>query len=107
MNRLLVPRLLATGSLVGAATAARVTAGGAALVARRSPGLLRLAATASAGGGQAARAQSTFRDELLGLLNDAAEQSWREFRRGVDELDRMTRPAELTDGRARPYRVKA
>lgn len=68
--------------------------------------LLRLAATASAGGGEAARAQTAFRDELLGLLSEAAEQSWRELRRGVDELDRMTRPAEDGNGRARPYRVK-
>jgi uncharacterized protein YjiS (DUF1127 family) len=98
--------MLAAGSVVGAATAARVTTGGAALLARRSPGLLRLAATASTGGSEAARAQTAFRDELLGLLNDAAEQSWRELRRGVDELDHMTRPSERTDGQARPYRVK-
>jgi hypothetical protein len=99
--------MLATGSLVGAATAARVTARGAGLLASRSPDLLRLAATASAGGEGARTAQAAFRDELIGLTRDAAELSWRELRRGVDELDWLTRGDDNgSETRARPYRVK-
>jgi uncharacterized protein YjiS (DUF1127 family) len=98
--------MLATGSLVGAATAARVTTGSAVLLASRSGNLLRLAAAASAGGGGAPQAQAEFRDALLGLVTDASQLSWRELRRGVDELDRMTRSGDPTDGPARPYRVK-
>ena len=99
--------MLATGSLVGAATAVRLTAGTASLLASRSPELLRLAAAASAGGGGARTAQTTFRDELLGLTRDAVELSWRELRRGVDELDSLTREDLNGDQpRPRPYRVK-
>jgi hypothetical protein len=105
MNRLLVPKLLAAGSVVSATTALRVTIANAALVARRAPSLLGLAATASAGRGGAATAQATFRDELLGLAGEAAEASWRELRRGVDDLDRLTRDNDV-GGRDRPYRAK-
>jgi hypothetical protein len=98
--------MLATGSLVAAATAARVTTASAALLASRSRKLLRLAAAASAGGGGATQAQAAFRDELLGLVTDASQLSWRELRRGVDALDRMTRPDDRTEVPARPYRVK-
>jgi hypothetical protein len=99
--------MLATGSFVGAATAVRLTAASASLVAGRSPELLRLAAAASAGGDGARMAQAAFRDELIGLTRDAAELSWRELRRAVDELDWLTR--EESNGnrpRRRPYRVK-
>ncbi len=99
--------MLAAGSLVGAATAARITARGAGLLASRSPDLLRMAATAAAGGGGAPTAQAAFRDELIGLTRDAAELSWRELRRGVDELDWLTRgDANGNRPRRRPYRVK-
>lgn len=99
--------MLATGSLVGAATAVRLTAGTASLLASRSPELLRLAAAASAGGDGARTAQATFRDELLGLTRDAAELSWRELRRGVEELDSLTRDdPNGNEPRPRPYRVK-
>jgi hypothetical protein len=99
--------MLATGSLVGAATAVRVTRAGASLLASRSAELLRLAAAASAGGGGAPRAQAAFRDELIGLTRDAAELSWRELRRGVDELDWLTRDDDNgNQPRVRPYRVK-
>ncbi len=99
--------MVATGSLVAATTAARVTAGSAALLASRSGELLRLAATASAGGDGAPRAQAAFRDGLIGLTRDAAELSWRELRRGVDELDWLTRDEDNgSEARARPYRVK-
>jgi hypothetical protein len=36
-------------------------------------------------------AEMGFRDEIIGLLRETAEISWREWRRGVDELDQLTR----------------
>lgn len=99
--------MLATGTVVSAATSFRLGAGNARLLAGRGPKLMRLAATASAGREGAGTAQAAFRDELLGLLTEASELSWRELRRGVDELDWLTR-ADANGGnpRRRPYRVK-
>jgi hypothetical protein len=109
VSRVLVPRLLATSSLITAATAARLGAGGVGLVAGRTPSLLRLAAAASAGQADAARAQAAFRDELIALWRDAAELSWLELRRGLDALDASTRPDDGAPARIyrRPYKVKA
>jgi hypothetical protein len=108
MSRLTIPRLLTTGSVVGATTTFRVAAGCAELVARRTPPLMTLALKASLGGPGTERAQLTFRDELVGLARDSAEVSWRELRRGVDQLDASTRPAQPASARPpdRPYRVK-
>jgi hypothetical protein len=53
-------------------------------------------------------AAAAFRDELIAMVRDSAEVSWREMRRGVDDLDAFTRPGQ-PDGRAlpsRPYRAK-
>jgi hypothetical protein len=109
MNRLLVPRALAAGSVLSAATALRVAASCIELVARRTPPLVRLALQASAGRGDRGEAQWAFRDELVGLAHDSAEASWRELRRGVDDLDAFTRPDDRAapPGRYRPYRVKS
>jgi hypothetical protein len=109
VGRLLIPRLLTTGSVVGAATTFRVAAGCLELLVQRTPPLMTLALTASMGGPQGERAQATFRDELVGLARESAEVSWRELRRGVDQLDASTRPAQpatATPSRPRPYRVK-
>jgi hypothetical protein len=99
--------MLAAGSLMTTATAFRVGVGCLELLAERTPPLARLALTASAGV-DAGKAQAAFRDELLALARDSAEVSWRELRRGIDDLDAFTRP----DGKhaalapRRPYRVK-
>lgn len=108
MARLDVPRMLATGSLVSAATAFRVALGCAELFVERTRPLAGLAVTASLGSGDIGRAQATFRDELIGLARDSAELSSREVRRGLDDLDRLTRPAGAEAGvrPQRPYRVK-
>jgi hypothetical protein len=84
--------MVVTSSALSAATAARVGGGCATLAIRRGPRLVRLAALASAGPSRDGTADMTFRDELIALLRDSAEVSWREWRRGVDELDRLTRP---------------
>jgi hypothetical protein len=78
------------------------------LLADRTPPLVTLAWRASMGGAETPTAQAAFRDELLGLARDSAEASWRELRRGVDDLDRFTRPnADPAAPRPRrPYRVK-
>jgi hypothetical protein len=108
LDRLLVPRVLATGSFVSAATAIRVGTNCLGLIAQRLPPLVRLALASSAAGGETGMAGAAFRDELIVLVRESAEVSWREMRRGVDDLDAFTRPGGL-DGRAlpsRPYRAK-
>jgi hypothetical protein len=100
--------MLATGSLVTSATAVRLGGSCLELLLTRTPRLMSLAVTASAGRGGTGRAQAAFRDELIALARDTAEVSWRELRRGVDDLDASTRPGEeqAERPRRRPYRVK-
>jgi hypothetical protein len=99
--------MLAAGSLVSSATAFRVGAGCLELWLERAPGLVRLAAEASLGGAQTGRTQAAFRDYFIALARDSAEVSWRELRRGVDDLDAFTRGDEEPGERPhRPYRVK-
>jgi hypothetical protein len=101
MSRLLVPRMLDTGSAIAAVTTARAGTRCLFTVATRTPPLLSTGARALAG---AAPAQWAFRDDVLALARDTADVSWRELRRGLDDFDARTRPAER--GRSRPYRVK-
>jgi hypothetical protein len=99
--------MLAAGSLVTSATAFRVGAGCFELWLDRAPGLVKLAAQASLGGPGTGRAQAAFRDDFIALARDAAEVSWRELRRGVDDLDAFTRVGDEPGERPhRPYRVK-
>jgi len=97
--------MLATGSLVGAATAARVGSSCALTVARRTPPLVPVAVRATTRDG--GLEQGVFRDELIALARETAEASWRELRRGLEEFDRRTRPVEAPAPRPyRPVRVK-
>jgi hypothetical protein len=99
--------MLTTGSLVSSATAFRVGVSCIELWVERAPPLVRLAVSASLGGREMRKAQAAFRDDLIALARDSAEVSWRELRRGVDDLDAFTRPHEETGVRPqRPYRVK-
>jgi hypothetical protein len=100
--------MLATGSLVTSATGFRVGAGCVELWLQRAPRMVRLAVRASVGGADAGKAGAEFRDDLLALARDWAEVSWRELRRGVDDLDAFTRLDEgQTEGPPRrPYRAK-
>jgi hypothetical protein len=99
--------MLTTGSLVSSATAFRVGVSCLELVVKRTPPLVRLGLTASLGGRETRQAQAAFRDDLIALARDSAELSWRELRRGVDDLDAFTRPHEEPGARPqRPYRVK-
>ncbi len=104
MSLLTVPRILATGSVVTAASAVRVGAGCAGLLGEHAPALVRLGLQGTAGV-NAPTAQAAFRDELIALARESAELSWREMRRGVDALDGYTRP-EHAPANGRPYRVK-
>jgi hypothetical protein len=107
LSRLLVPRMLATGSLVTSATAFRVGASYLELLVERTPPLVRLAVKASVGRAETGKAQAAFRDDLIALARDSAELSWRELRRGVDDLDAFTRLDDEPGVRPhRPYRVK-
>ena len=103
-----MPRVLATGSFVSAATTIRVSTNCLGLIARRLPPLMRLAIASSAGRGETGVTEAAFRDELIALVRDSAEVSWREMRRGVDDLDAFTRPSEANGraGASRPYRAK-
>lgn len=110
MSRLLIPRMLTTGSVVTAATAVRVSASCLGLLAERTPPLAALAVRGSLGGDGTATSQAAFRDGLIALARDCTERSWHELRRGVDELDASTRPpgpvVAAGSRQARPYRVK-
>jgi hypothetical protein len=101
--------MIATGSLLSAATTFRVGASCLELLVRRAPPLLSLAVRASVFPGDARHAQAVFRDEMLGLVRDSAELSWLELRRGVDDLDALTRPNGQHPARTpgRPHRVKS
>jgi hypothetical protein len=99
--------MLAAGSLASSTTAFRVGACQLALLVDRTPALMKLAVQASVGGPGAGQAQAEFRDDLLALVRDSAEASWRELRRGVDDLDAFSRPGEERAAEQhRPYRVK-
>jgi hypothetical protein len=93
---------------VSAATAFRVGSGCLELLLQRTPPLVGLAVKASAGRAGTDTAQAAFRDELVALARDSAEVSWRELRRGVDDLDAMTRGDDKRSARPlrRPQRVK-
>ncbi|HEY2320163.1 MAG TPA: hypothetical protein VGH67_17780 [Solirubrobacteraceae bacterium] len=93
--------------MVGAATAVRVGAGCARLLRRRSRPLMGLAVQASFGS-DSGTAEATLRDEVVALARESAELSWREMRRGVDDLDAFTRPVDGPRSASpdRPYRVK-
>jgi hypothetical protein len=102
-NLLLVPRTLAAGTAVGTITSLRVGRSCASLLAKRAPTLTALSLQSTAGD---AAAQAKFRDEMLALARESAETSWRQVRRGLDQLDSLTRTADQLPQRARPYRVK-
>jgi hypothetical protein len=99
--------MLATGSVMATATTLRLSMNCLELLAQRTPPLVRLGITASAGADNG-RAQAEFRDELLALTRDAAETTWRELRKGIDDMDALTRPTDdhPTRTRQRPHRVK-
>ena len=97
--------MLATGYLVTSTTAFRVSVGCAGLMIGRVPRLAALAVRASVPGGDSGSAQAAFRDDLIALARESAEVSWREVRRGLDDLDAYTRPEEDPAVWARPYRV--
>jgi len=99
--------MLATGSLVSSAAPFRVGVSCVELLMKRTPPLLRLAVRATVGGRERGKAQAVFRDDVIALARDSAELSWREMRRGVDDLDAFTRADEEVGMRPfRPYRVK-
>jgi hypothetical protein len=99
--------MLAAGSLVSSATAARLAFGCLELWAQRTPPLVGLAVSATLNGDGAKKAQAAFRDDLLALARESTEISWRELRRGVGELDAFTRPRGSTRSEPhRPQRVK-
>jgi hypothetical protein len=98
--------MLATGALVTSATGVRVGAGCLELIVDRAPDLARRAVSASVGTSDASTAEAAFRDDLLALARESAEVSWRELRRGVDDLDALTRTDEEAVVPLRPYRAK-
>jgi hypothetical protein len=106
VSRLTVPRMLATGALVTSATGVRVGAGCLELLVDRGPKMARRAVSASVGNGEGGTAEAAFRDDLLALAREYTEVSWRELRRGVDELDALTRTDDEAEVPHRPYRAK-
>jgi hypothetical protein len=99
--------MLATGWVIGAATAMRTGLGWLSLWSERVPPLVSLGAELRDEESGAGQAVGRFRDELLAIARDSSELAARELRRGLEDLDAFTREAEShpTDGR-RPYKVK-
>jgi hypothetical protein len=90
-----VLNMLVTSTTVGTVASLRTGAGLAGLAVRRTPVLVALGARATVGtGAGAARAQAEFRDEMLGLLDDAAEIAWLQARRARDQLGLRTSPPQ-------------
>lgn len=104
----MVPRMLVTGSWVAVSSAIRTGASCLGLLVERAPSLAKLAIQASAGTPEEGESQAAFRDELVALVRESAQVSWREQRRGADDFDARTRFDNAAEkvGR-RPYRVKA
>ena len=98
--------MLVTGAVMGAASVMRVGVGCLELWSQRMPALIKL------GDGlrdpqAAGSAAGQFRDELLAIARDSSEIALRELRRGVEDLDTFTRPAEPPSPRTkRPYKAK-
>lgn len=86
-----VAHTLVTSGLAGAAAAIRAGARVTGLAVRRVPSLVAAGTRATVtSGNRAARAETVFRDELLTLLDDAAEIAWRQARRARFELGNRT-----------------
>jgi hypothetical protein len=100
--------MLAVGSVVTSATAFRVGVSWLELCLERTPPLTRLAVASALGGAEGGTAESTLRDDLMALGGEAADRSYREMRRGVDDFNRFTRRDDEQPGARphRPYRVK-
>jgi hypothetical protein len=99
--------MLTAGSFVSSATAVRVARGWMNLWAEQAPPLAGLAVAASVGRREQPGAEAAFRDKVIGMAREATEISWREMRRGIDELDALTRPRPGAGDRPnRPHRVK-
>jgi hypothetical protein len=106
-DRLLLPRLLAAGSIVLATATFRTCTRSLRLCGERSVPLIRLTADYMSGSASAPTSRQLLRDEVLGLARDLAGVSWHESRRAIDELDLRTRSGSRTSQQlARPYRVK-
>jgi hypothetical protein len=106
-DRLLLPRLLATGSIVLATASLRTCSRSLKLCAEHSTSLVRLTADYTSGSPSAPTSRQVFRDELLGLMRELADVSWHESRRAIDALDLRTRSGCTTSEQpTRPYRVK-
>jgi hypothetical protein len=106
-DRLLLPRLLATGSILLATATLRTCSRSLKLCAEHSTSLVRLTADFASGSPSAPKSRQMFRDELLGLMRELADVSWHESRRAIDALDLRTHSGCTTsDQPARPHRVK-
>jgi hypothetical protein len=107
MGELEVPRMLAVGSAMIAATAFRIGLSWLELTADHGPSLLKHGIEATAGGDRET-AQVTFRDELVMLAKQAADAYACEVERGARDVARYTRPRDerAGEGPARPQRVK-
>jgi hypothetical protein len=106
-GRLLLPRLLVTGSMVLATATFRTCSRSLKLCGEHSVSLIRLTADYTSGSPSAPTSRQVLRDELLGLMREITSVSWHESRRAIDELDLRTRSGCTTSEKpTRPYRVK-
>jgi hypothetical protein len=84
-------RILTSGTSAAVTAGWRAGTGGLQLCLCRSPTLVKLAVESGTSADRAAVAASGLRDEMLGLVRELADLSWRETRRALDDLDAQTR----------------
>jgi hypothetical protein len=107
-DRLFLPRLLATGSMVLTTATFRTCLRSLKLCGEHSASLIRLTADYTSGSPSAPTSRQVLRDELLGLMRELAGVAWHESRRAIDELDLRTRSGCMTSEQpTRPHRVKS
>ena len=101
-----VSDLAAKTAMVLAATAYRAGMRTMQLGYEHAASVGQLAADVASGGDDTDEAMAKLRDEILGAAREVTEAVWQEARRGLDDLDLMTRDDEPGDEGSRPWRVK-
>jgi hypothetical protein len=99
--------MLAAGALMGTASVVRAGVGCLELWSQRMPALLALGQQMREPELERGGMAGQFRDELLEIARESSEIALRELRRGVDDLDTLTRPDQPAPERQRrPYKAK-
>lgn len=98
--------LAAKAALVAGATGLRMSMRWIEIASEHGASLMKLASEAAADSDEGEHARSAFREELLTVAREVAEATSQETRRGVDDLDMMSRDDATTEDATRPWKYK-